>query len=558
MLVNEDKKTERKVAGNNSNSCDTAHAREEVAGLEKQIGLLKKEQSELYEVFERYVKFHEKVASLHSVRSLEDISERLSYLLRDIQDFTVFQVLLWDSSRRCYNVLMSQDSEGKDRNLACEQSLIDWALDNKTVSQVPLDDDSLLSDGINGVVIVPLNGREGKLGALLLWGDYDSNESKRFMVQMLDILSKVVGGIFDNLILSQKSRRTTLLMDGIIESVPHAIIAIDGSHRLLACNSNAEFMFNFRRIFALDEPYSEVLPQELVPVISSLIASTISGKHEIDYETEHTLADGMRITIGISTSSLLDREGNAQGVLLICRDLSLSREVQKLRELDRLKDEFVHTVSHELKTPLTSILGCSEILLEIRDSVPQDYHEIIDILLDNAERLKELIADLLDMSRLQTGRMVLDKQPCDARAAVDEIVGTLEGNKNGCTLVVNSPEDLPMIEADYEKIKQVFQNVIGNAVKYSPGGGEVRIDIKHTGREIVVNVSDQGLGIPKDQLPFVFDKFFRVDSSTTTSIEGTGLGLSIAGHIVELHNGTIHIESTEGKGSTFSIVFPAA
>ncbi len=558
MLVSKNKKAGSKVAGNTSHSRNAAQACEEVAGLEKQIELLEEEQSELYEVFERYVKFHEKVASLHSVRSLGDISGRLYYLLQDVLDFTVFQALLWDPSRRCYNVLMSRSREEENKNLACEQSLIDWALDNKAVSQVPLEDDSLLAGGINGVVIVPLDGSEGKLGALLLWGDYNPNESNRLMVQMLDILSKVVGGILDNLILSQKSRRTALLMDGIIESVPHAIIAIDDSHRLLACNSNAEFMFNFRRIFALDEPYSEVLPQELVPVLSSLIASTISGKQEIDYETEHTLADGTRITVGISTSSLLDRDGNAQGVLLICRDLSLSREVQKLRELDRLKNEFVHTVSHELKTPLTSILGCSEILLEIRDSVPQDYREIIDILLDNAERLKELIADLLDMSRLQTGRMMLDWKPCDVRAAVDEIVGVLEGNKNGCTLVVNSPEDLPMLEADYEKIKQVFQNIIGNAVKYSPNGGEVRIDIEHTGRDIVINVSDQGLGMPKEQLPFIFDKFFRVDSSTTSSIEGTGLGLSIAGQIVELHNGTIRVESTEGKGSNFSIVLPDA
>ena len=194
--------------------------------------------------------------------------------------------------------------------------------------------------------------------------------------------------------------------------------------------------------------------------------------------------------------------------------------------------------------------------MEIRDELSEDFAEILDILVDGAERLKELITNLLDMSRLQTGRMVLDKCPCDLRLSVDEIAGMLEHNKNGCKLVVNSPDDLPEVSADYEKLKQVFQNFIGNAVKYSPGGGAININIEAIGEKAVVTIADHGLGMPKEQLPFIFDKFFRVDSSTTASIEGTGLGLSIAKHIIELHSGTVNVTSTVGEGSIFTIKLP--
>ncbi len=513
-------------------------------------------QNEIYEGFRQQAKFYERVASLHSSLPLEDMGRQLFKILGEVINISTLELVKWSATDRAFVTAAAYSDQPPASELKCNKNLINWSLKNKTVSLVPSDDPRCLQSGINGVFILPLIGSEGKLGALLLWGNYTLETSSWLVMHMLNFVAKDISGVFENIILRRRSRNIAELMDGIIECVPQAIMAVDMDNRILACNRNAEFMFDFKRVFALDEHYTEVLPEKLIPVFSSLIMSTISGKHEIDYETEYPLADGTVLMIGISTSLLYNREGNAMGVLLICRDLSLSREVQKLRELDQMKDEFVHTVSHELKTPLTSILGCSETLLEIRHELSDDFAEILDILVDSAEHLKELIADLLDMSRLQTGRMVLEKTPCDLRHGVDEIIGMLENNKNDCTLVVNIPEDMPPIDADYDKLKRVFQNFIGNAVKYSPAGGEVRIDIETAGDMAVIKISDHGLGMPKDQLPFIFDKFFRVDSSTTASIEGTGLGLSIAKHIIELHGGTVDVVSTLGKGSTFTIKLP--
>jgi len=530
--------------------------KERIETLERESDRSSLSQNEIYEGFKQQAKFYERIASLHSSLPPEDIVQQLFKILSGIINISTLELVKWSATDRAFITTAAHSDKAINDELSCDRNLINWSLKNKTVSLVPSDNPKYVQSGINGVFILPLIGSEGKLGALLLWGNYSLETSSWLVMHMLNFVAKDISGVFENILLRNRSRHIAELMDGIIECVPQAIIAVDMNNHILTCNRNAEFMFDFKRVFALDEHYAEVMPEKLIPVFSSLIMSTISGKHEIDYETEYPLIDGTVLMIGISTSLLYNREGNATGVLLLCRDLSLSREVQKLRELDQMKDEFVHTVSHELKTPLTSILGCSETLMEIRDELSEDFAEILDILVDGAERLKELITNLLDMSRLQTGRMVLDKCPCDLRLSVDEIAGMLEHNKNGCKLVVNSPDDLPEVSADYEKLKQVFQNFIGNAVKYSPGGGAININIEAIGEKAVVTIADHGLGMPKEQLPFIFDKFFRVDSSTTASIEGTGLGLSIAKHIIELHSGTVNVTSTVGEGSIFTIKLP--
>jgi two-component system sensor histidine kinase ResE len=307
----------------------------------------------------------------------------------------------------------------------------------------------------------------------------------------------------------------------------------------------------------LGEKLSDMLPPAISLPMTTLALSAISGNEEIDYELECALPRDEQITMGISASQLHDKDGRVRGALFICRDMSLSREVQKLRELDQMKNEFVHTVSHELKTPLTAIMGGSELLAEERDKFSAQDAEILDIIIDNSHRLKELINDLLDLSRLETGRLSLDRLPCDLHSLAAEVACLFTDNKNGCEVVLRQPEKFPVISGDPDKLKQVLQNILGNAVKYSPNGGIVQVWFESTDNRVSIHIKDQGIGIPKDQLPFIWDKFYRVDSTTTSSIEGTGLGLAITKHIVELHGGTVGAASELGEGSTFTVTLPA-
>ena len=231
-------------------------------------------------------------------------------------------------------------------------------------------------------------------------------------------------------------------------------------------------------------------------------------------------------------------------------------EVQKLRELDRMKSEFVHTVSHELKTPLTAILGGTEVLQTERDSFTPEQLEMLDIIDQGGKRLHALIMDLLDLSRLESGRVGLERSETDLDAVMREAAEGVRHKNPKCSLQLEVAPDLPTTMADGDKLKQVFENLIGNALKYSPKGGEVSARLWQEGDTLRFAVKDHGIGIAAEHIPLLFDKFYRVDSSTTAEIEGTGLGLAIVKHIIELHEGQLTVESAPGKGSTFGFTLP--
>jgi signal transduction histidine kinase len=244
------------------------------------------------------------------------------------------------------------------------------------------------------------------------------------------------------------------------------------------------------------------------------------------------------------------------GVLFIGRDLALSREVDKLRRLDQLKDEFVHTVSHELKTPLTAILGGTEILMLDLQRLEPDQRELLQIVDEGSRRLRTLIDDLLDLSRLEGGRVELYLSDEQLSQIADQTIHFLAAR--GPHRVEREYRSVPRVRVDRDKIRQVFENLLSNAIKYSPGGGAITIRITQTegGEAIQVDIADQGIGIARDQQAKVFEKFYRVDASTTAQVEGTGLGLSITQHLVELHGGKIWLDSAPGRGSTFSFTIP--
>lgn len=513
--------------------------------------------AELYKTLEKHLVFYKHMARLYSAQSVPEICEHLKKLLSELVNYRLVKVLAWDSMRNAYDTIMTTGSPREDGIFNCEQAMLDWGAESDGTCVVPVEDEVQLRLGARSMLIIPVRGSQKALGVIIVWCDMDPTGSNRLMMQSLDILGKAFGGVLENITLTQRYQRTANMMDDIIESVPHAIIAVNADDRVIACNRNAEFLFDFKRAFMLGEKLSDMLPPAISLPMTTLALSAISGNEEIDYELEYALPHDEQITMGISASQLHDKDGRVRGALFICRDMSLSREVQKLRELDLMKNEFVHTVSHELKTPLTAIMGGSELLAEERDKFSAQDAEILDIIIDNSHRLKELINDLLDLSRLETGRLSLDRLPCDLHSLAAEVACLFTNNKNGCEVILRQPEKLPVISGDPDKLKQVLQNILGNAVKYSPNGGIVQVWFESTDNRVSIHIKDQGIGIPKDQLPFIWDKFYRVDSTTTSSIEGTGLGLAITKHIVELHGGTVGAASELGEGSTFTVTLPA-
>ncbi|HEB13534.1 MAG TPA: PAS domain S-box protein, partial [candidate division CPR3 bacterium] len=227
---------------------------------------------------------------------------------------------------------------------------------------------------------------------------------------------------------------------------------------------------------------------------------------------------------------------------------------ERLKELDRMKSEFLSTAAHELRTPLTSILGFSEILLK-RKLDEERKNRFLKIINEESLSLSALINDLLDLSRIESGRgFKITKAPIEIGGIILENVDIFQEQTDKHTFKVNLPDDLVKIEADKDKINQVMENLISNALKFSPEGGEITVSMKETKDEVKVSVSDNGMGIPEKDLSHVFEKFYRAENASSEAIGGTGLGLAIVKYIVESHGGKIWVESKLAKGSTFSFV----
>lgn len=228
---------------------------------------------------------------------------------------------------------------------------------------------------------------------------------------------------------------------------------------------------------------------------------------------------------------------------------------EELERLNRIKSDFVSVVSHEFRTPLTSVQGFSEL---IRDETlePGEVREFADDINRNARRLSRMIGDMLDLDRLQSGRTTIRQEPVDLYATVIEVAETLRPTAPQHTIALDLDPTLPAVLGDRDRITQVFTNLLGNAIKYSPDGGTITITSAREGAMARVAVRDQGLGIPADALESVFERYARVESGRGQSIQGTGLGLPIAQEIVELLGGKIWAESEDGRGSVFSVLLP--
>ncbi|MBZ0175192.1 ATP-binding protein [Candidatus Methanoperedens sp. BLZ2] len=229
---------------------------------------------------------------------------------------------------------------------------------------------------------------------------------------------------------------------------------------------------------------------------------------------------------------------------------------EKLKIIDKLKSDFLSMVSHELKTPLTAMKVSSEILLE-NDSKPGTREELLQILIRNIDRLTRLVNNLLDISIIESGKQKYSMEIVDLNDIIDTAVGTIRSQyeKKRLKITTDIPEDLPKINADKDKIIQVFINLLSNALKFTHEGGNVGIRAFEFENYIEVQVKDDGVGIPPDKIHKIFDKFYQVDNNSTHSYGGAGLGLAVIKAIMEDHGGFIRAESSPSKGSVFILTF---
>ncbi len=285
--------------------------------------------------------------------------------------------------------------------------------------------------------------------------------------------------------------------------------------------------------------------EELIQDIIGLIDDK-NSKHSVYIEQREPI----KRFLHLYSNPCISQENHVFGRIFVIRDISHEKEV------DRMKSELITTVSHELRTPMSSLYGFSELLLtrELPEERQKEYFKIIN---SEAKRLTNLINNFLDIQRIESGIRNYNKELCSIGTIIEEAIKLFRGSSQNHRInYIKSKENISDIYCDKDRVFQVLSNLILNAIKYSPKGGEIKINLTRKGEYLKVTIEDQGLGIPKEVKDKVFDKFYRVDNDDRREIGGTGLGLSISKEIVEAHGGDIGVESTLGQGSLFYFSLP--
>lgn len=395
-----------------------------------------------------------------------------------------------------------------------------------------------------------------------LEGDRDSLPTLRGLVQALDerlaesnrAVRQFQTELKDLEIRSQLSERERRHTEAILYSLRDAVIVIDGSDRLLMANSPAAQLFGFDPENVRHRPLAEVIAGEQAEFLELLVQCRRNRTEATRRELE--ISQGDRTRTYETIVSCVQTDGKVSGVVAVLHD------VTREKEISQMKNDFVSHVSHELKTPLASIMAYSEMLADGEADDEETRKEFYSVIQSQAQRLSRLIEDILNVSRIESGLIKVNKEPASLTILIEEQLQMIRNYAEEKNITVTAGRAIvyDQVHVDKDMMSQVIINLLSNAVKYTPPGGRVTIgtDVDEAAGLVRVTVSDTGVGIPENEIGRVFDKFYRV-AANNKQAKGTGLGLNLVKQIVEkVHGGRVFVTSKVGAGSTFGFELPLA
>jgi two-component system phosphate regulon sensor histidine kinase PhoR len=348
-----------------------------------------------------------------------------------------------------------------------------------------------------------------------------------------------------------KTKIQTITEDGnqmraVLASVIEGVAAIDKNERVILFNSALEKMFNVSKDKVIGEYFWEVIRNS---ELNALLKEVMEKKK---FQRKELILVFPQEKIFEVHALPIKGEEDILGVVAVLHDIT------ELKKLERMRVEFVANVSHELRTPLTSISGFVETLKDGAIDDPENNRRFLDIIEAHVGRLSNLICDLLEISMMESRESKIEFQQVNFQDLARNAVSNFERaiKEKGHTVKIDFPAGFPEVEIDKEKMEQVFSNLLDNAIKFTPEKGEICIRAIDKEKDIQIEISDTGIGIPQEHLPRLFERFYRVDKARSREIGGTGLGLSIVKHIIQAHGGKAGVESKLDKGSKFFFTLP--
>ena len=389
---------------------------------------------------------------------------------------------------------------------------------------------------VKRLIYVPLRVHGRVIGVLGVDNRQRPSNFTELHVTLLNALADYAAIAIENARLFEASEIERKKLESILTNVEDGVIVVGTDRRVLLVNHTA------RDAFGIGDRKVEGETIEDVFRGSQILELLQNHMGEKNYRDEISLDDGRYFNAVLST---IKDVGTVVAM----------QEITHLKELDRIKTDFVNTVSHDLRSPLTAILGYVE-LIERAGEVNQQQREFIRRVRASVRNIADLINDLLDLGRIESG-LDTRKDLVDITEIIQEVVDNYRNqvNSKGQHLELTLEPNVPMLFGDRTRLKQMVDNILGNAVKYTPEGGEIQVSTETERDQLILRISDTGNGIPPADQPYIFDKFYRA-SNIDGNIPGTGLGLAIVKSIVESHQGRIWVDSTLGKGTVFTVVLP--
>lgn len=476
-------------------------------------------------------------------------------IVKEIINYKSAALFIYNDPSQQYRLVNVRGDNGENVIIRQpDKEIIQWVFKEKRWISIPAESGKQDSDRQS---ILPLQGSHEKVGFLVIISDAQDKNFNKTNQTILSFIADQTAIAIENQNLYSKLDRSKNHILNIVESINSGILAMDMSERITLINKNATAMLAIQSADIIGETYKNALRGDLVNIIDTLKSKLLDEGFILEKKFEHSPFKGFSVRLGITASLLTDENGNKTGIIFVFRDMMASMEIQRLTLLDELKNEFVSNVSHELRTPLSIIKSYVEAILDQVE--PEDYEtqrDFLTVINEETDRLTLLVNDLLDISRMESGKFDLSLASLSLSDIIYAVIAGMDKRNNHHEIITNMPVNLPAVYADRDKITQVLINLLNNAVKFSPEGGKVEIQLEKKKDKLWCRISDEGIGISPKNIHLIFDKFFRVDNSDQYEIAGTGLGLPIVKHIVESHGGEIYVESELDRGSVFHFSLP--
>jgi PAS domain S-box-containing protein len=532
---------------------------------------------ELAEEKERQEKMYQITARLTRTLDLAQMINQTLQQLADVVDATNGVVMLNEdsySSDLSPEAAVARNEDHRPAQIAYAQLSL-WTMTQRQAMLIPdfYQDDrwDITFEHIRSVLAAPITADRDAHGILLLT-DPQPNKFSDTQLRLVEAVAVQLAAAINNGRLHDYVRNQVLRLGemlhqqeaedsqkrAILASITDGVVATDPDACILLANPAAEKILNRSQAGLIGQPVTQIFDifesdgrLKVLETLATLQRAKDKGETDLADTAEVILESQRHIISAKMTLAATSQE--FLGVVIVLRDIT--KEV----EADRSKTEFISTVSHELRTPMTSIKGYADFMAQGAVGPLQEKQKhFLDVIRRNADRLSLLINDLLDISRIEAGKVRLELQETQMSQLVEHAVETMmiAAQSKGLALKLTTNSHLPTVMADWDRLTQVMTNLLGNAISYTESG-QVHVSLKAEGDKVWTHIQDTGIGIPPEVLPHIFDRFYRADDSTVQSSSGTGLGLAIVKAIVEMHGGELVVESIPGSGSTFTFALPA-